>query len=164
MPSKWKYSPEGIAASVLFIILFIVILIQIFGRTALFTGPVWTEELARWIWVWMAFLAIGEAERTNSQLKMAFLAERLPAAVRRIIFTLIDLVYLGIMGHLALIGWRTVKRTAINEAVTLPVPDAALYASALIAAVLICYRILRRIFWRLGPGGRDEDLTQEPTL
>ncbi len=164
MPSKWTYSPEGIAASVLFIILFAVILIQIFGRTALFTGPVWTEELARWIWVWMAFLAIGEAERTNSQLKMGFVAERLSGGGRRVLFTVIDLVYLGLMGHLAVIGWRTVKRTAINEAVTLPVPDAVLYASAFVAAILICYRILRRILWRLGPDGGDDDLTQDPTL
>jgi TRAP-type transport system small permease protein len=164
MSAARKYSPEGIAASVLFILLFITVLIQIFGRTPLFTGPVWTEELARWLWVWMGFLAIGEAERTDSQLKMGFVADALPKAARRWLFIVIDLVYFGIMAHLVLIGWRTILRTAHNEAVTLPVPDAVLYASAFVAALLILYRIARRLMARFAPGADIHDSKAESAL
>ena len=45
-----RYSFEGVVASALFIVLFAVLMIQIFGRTPLFRGPVWTEEAARLIW------------------------------------------------------------------------------------------------------------------
>lgn len=140
-----RYSLEGIVASLLFIILFGVLLIQIFGRTPLFVGPVWTEELARWIWVWMAFIAIGEVERQDAQLRMGFIAEALPAGAKRILYTLIDVVYLGIMVHLCVIGYRSIIRTWSNESVTLPVSDAALYASAFVASVLIVLRIVRRL-------------------
>lgn len=143
-----RYSLEGIVASLLFIILFGVLLIQIFGRTPLFVGPVWTEELARWIWVWMAFIAIGEVERQDSQLRMGFIAEALPAGAKRILYTLIDVVYLGIMVHLCVIGYRSIIRTWSNESVTLPVSDAALYASAFVASVLIVLRIVRRLAMR----------------
>lgn len=143
-----RYSLEGIIASLLFIILFGVLLIQIFGRTPLFVGPVWTEELARWIWVWMAFIAIGEVERQDAQLRMGFIAEALPAGAKRILYTLIDVVYLGIMVHLCVIGYRSIIRTWSNESVTLPVSDAALYASAFVASVLIVLRIVRRLAMR----------------
>lgn len=153
MPAPRKYSVEGSIASIIFIVLFIVVLIQIFGRTPLFRGPVWTEELARWLWVWMAFIGIAEVERIDGQLRMGFVADALKARARRVLFTVIDVVYLGIMGHLCWIGWKTVMRTWNNESVTLPTSDAVLYASAFVASILILHRIIRRILSRFGPDG-----------
>lgn len=147
-----RYSLEGCVASILFIILFGVLLIQIFGRTPLFTGPVWTEEAARWLWVWMAFIGIAEVERQNGQLRMGFIADALPLSGRRLLFILIDVVYLAIVAHLVWISYKTVLRTWNNEAVTLPMSDAVLYASGLVASVLILHRIARRLVM-LGRGG-----------
>ena len=154
-----RYSIEGIIASVFFIALIGVVLIQVFGRTPLFRGPVWTEEAARWLWVWMAFIGIAEVERQDSQLKMAFLAEMLPEGARRILHTLIDLVFLGIVGHLCWIGYNTVLRTWNNITVTLPTTDALLYASALAGFILILHRIIRRLI-----GRRDVSVSRESTL
>lgn len=145
MQDEQKYSVEGVIATILFLILIAIVMVQILGRTPILRGPVWTEEAARWIWVWMAFIAIGEVERQNKHLRMAFLAEKLPAILRRIVFTGIDLVYLGIMGHLCWIGYQQVERTWTHSSVTLPVPQAALYASAFIASFFILHRIIRRI-------------------
>jgi TRAP-type C4-dicarboxylate transport system permease small subunit len=145
MDPRPRYSVEGIVAAILFLVLIGIVMIQILGRTPILRGPVWTEEAARWVWVWMAFIAIGEVERQNQHLRMAFLAEKLPDTLRKIVFTGIDLVYLGIMGHLCWIGWLTVERTWSHSSVTLPVPNATLYASAFLASFFILYRIIRRI-------------------
>lgn len=153
MKPQGSYSPEGIVASVLFIVLIVVLMIQIFGRTALFTGPVWTEEAARWLWVWMAMIGIAEVERTDSQLRMGFLVEHLRRRVRLAVLTVIDLVYLGIVIHLIWIGWKTIQRTWSNESVTLPASDAVLYASGFLAMILIAHRIVRRI---IGVGHRHD--------
>jgi TRAP-type C4-dicarboxylate transport system permease small subunit len=153
------YSVEGIVASAFFVALIGVVLIQVFGRTPLFRGPVWTEEAARWLWVWMAFIGIAEVERQDGQLKMAFLADLLPDGARRALFTVIDLAYLGIMGHLAWIGCKTILRTWDNVTVTLPTTDALLYASGFVAALLIIHRIIRRLL-----GRRDVTVPQEPSL
>ncbi|MFP7570446.1 TRAP transporter small permease [Marivita sp. S2033] len=159
MKKPQKYSVEGIVASVFFIVLIGVVLVQVFGRTPLFRGPVWSEEAARWLWVWMAFIGIAEVERQDSQLKMAFLADLLPVGARRVLYTIIDLVYLGIMGHLAWIGYKTVLRTSGNVTVTLPTTDALLYASGFVAALLIIHRIIRRLM-----GRRDVSVSREPSL
>lgn len=133
----------------LFLGLITVVLLQVFGRSGLFSAPVWTEELARWIWVWMAFIATGEAERRNVQLRMGVFVEFLLGRSRFVLFTLIDLLYLAITCHLLWIGYKTVMRTWNNEAVTLPFSDAVLYASYPVAAVFIIWRVAVRIRWQL---------------
>ena len=141
-----KYSFEGCVASVLFLCLIAVVLLQVFGRFGLFVAPVWTEELARWIWVWMAFIAIGEAERKNAQLRMGILVEAVLGKRRFYLFSAIDIIYFAVTVHLLWIGYQTVVRTWNNEAVTLPVSDAVLYASYPIAALFILWRVGRRIW------------------
>jgi len=147
-----RYSFEGVVASALFIVLFAVLMIQIFGRTPLFRGPVWTEEAARWIWVWMALIAIAAVERNDAQLRMGFLADALPARVRHWLAIAVDLLWGGILCHLVLISWKTIQRTWNNEAVTLPVSDAVLYAAGLVAVVLVLHRVARRILAQLRRG------------
>lgn len=153
-----KYAFEASLAAVLFIALFLVILVQIFGRTPLFTGPVWTEELARWIWVWMALIGIGAVERQQAHLRMGFLTAWLPHRVQLVLAMLTDVVYLGIAGHLVWIGWKSILRTWNNESVTLPTTDAVLYASAFVALILIVHRILRRLIARDYPIGDTSEV------
>lgn len=142
-----KYAPEAVAASIIFIALFFIILWQVFGRTPLMTGPVWTEELARWLWVWMALIGIGAVERNDSHLRMSFLTGLLPQAVQRGLQILTDLIYIGLASHLIWIAWKSVKRTWSYEAVSLPTTDAVLYASACVAMILIVLRVAQRLFF-----------------
>lgn len=153
MKPRSIYSPEGIAATLIFCGLITVLLIQVLGRTPLFNGPVWTEELARWLWVWMAFIGIGEVERTNGQLRMDLFGSMLGKLGRKILFTLIDLVYLGVVLNLVWIGYFTVLRTWRNESVTLPLPDGAMYLAALIGLVLVVWRVAARL---IGVFGQSE--------
>ena len=141
-------TPEGLVASALFVALIGVILLQVVGRTDLMRGPVWTEELARWIWVWMAIIGLGAVERNNAHLRMGILADALPNLWRKLLYSLIDLVWLGLTLHLTLIGYRSVMRTWNNTAVSLPLTDAVLYASYPVAAVFITWRISQRLFRR----------------
>lgn len=140
-----KYAPEAVAASVIFIVLFFIILWQVFGRTPLMTGPVWTEELARWLWVWMALIGIGAVERNDSHLRMSFLTGLLPRVVQRGLQIMTDLIYIGLASHLIWIAWKSVKRTWNYEAVSLPATDAVLYASAFVAMNLIVLRVTQRL-------------------
>lgn len=153
MRSSRKYSLEGSLAAILFLMLIGVVVVQILGRTSVLRGPVWTEEAARWVWVWMAFIGIAEVERQNRHLRMGFLGARLPRRVRTLVFTCVDLAYLGVMLQLCWIGWKTVARTLSASAVTLPLPTAALYGSAFLASGLVIHRILRRLL-----SGRSGDI------
>lgn len=154
-----RTSVEGVIAVLFFAALIGVVVVQILGRTPLMTGPVWTEEAARWLWVWMAFIGIAEVERQDQHLRMGFLAAMLPDVVRRVVFTVIDIVWLGVVLHLAWIGWTTVQRTSNHAAVSLPLPNAVLYASGAVAFALVAHRIIRRI-----AAGRSAATVSGPAL
>ncbi|MTI16463.1 TRAP transporter small permease [Rhodobacteraceae bacterium RKSG542] len=141
-----RYSFEGCVASCLFIILIAVIVLQISGRLSSFNPPIWTEELARWIWVWMAFIGIAEVERTNGHLRMEFIAELLGEKVKAVLYLIFDVIYLGVMIKLCQIAWKTVNRTWWNESVTLPLTDAAMYCGFFVASFFIIFRVAMRIF------------------
>lgn len=143
---KRKYGFEALIASVLFIVLFFVMVLQVLGRTPIVAGPVWTEELARWIWVWMALIGIGTVERDNAHLRMGFLIEYLPQGVQKVWAIITDLVYIGLASHLIWIAYKSILRTWNYETVTLPTTDALLYASAFVAMILIVHRIARRLY------------------
>ncbi len=147
---KRKYGFEAAISSILFIILFGVIVYQILGRTTVVTGAVWTEEAARWIWVWMALIGIGTVERDRAHLRMGFVMELMPARVQRFVGIATDILYLGIACHLVWIGWKTVLRTWDNASVTLVFTDGVLYASCFVAMVIVVYRVLQRLILTIG--------------
>lgn len=155
---KHRYGIEGAAATILFVVLIVVVTMQITGRLGLFPGAVWTEELSRWLWVWMALVAIAEVERQDGQLKAGFLVQMLPERGQRAILTLVDLLWLAAVVQLGWMGVKGVLRTWGNTSVTLPVTDAVLYASFPVAAVFIAWRIVRRI---LGFGVRQKETVSE---
>ncbi|WP_265519131.1 TRAP transporter small permease [Nitratireductor luteus] len=148
--AKTRYSFEGSAAAIIFIVLLGVMLLQVVGRTGYFNPPIWTEELSRWLWVWMAFIGIAEVERTDTHLRMDIIPEMMARTARIATFTIIDLLYLGITCHLIWIGYRGVLRSWNNAAVSLPVSDALLYASFPIAGIFIVYRVANRVIRRIG--------------
>jgi TRAP-type C4-dicarboxylate transport system permease small subunit len=142
-------SVEGIVSTILFALLILVILLQVAGRTPLAPSVVWTEEAARWVWVWMALVGLAEVERTDGQLRMTFLIDLLPARTRTALWIVFDLVWLAAAAQLALVAWSTVGRTMRNQAVTLPTTDAVLYAAFLVGIVLAGLRVALRLRARL---------------
>lgn len=146
---RTRYSFEGSVAAILFVVLLGVMLLQVVGRTGYFNPPIWTEELSRWLWVWMAFIGIAEVERTDTHLRMDLIPEMMAQKVRTATFTIIDLIYLAITCQLIWIGYRGVVRSWNNAAVSLPVTDALLYASFPIAGIFIVYRVANRMIRRV---------------
>lgn len=146
--SRPKYSLEGIIATVVFAVMIAAVMLQVIGRAGLSDPPIWTEELSRWLWVWMAFLAIGEVERSDTHLKVELIASYLPERIHTVLLQIIDTAYLLVLIDLLWIGIEGVERASDSHAVTLPTTDAVLYASFPVAALFIIYRVVRRMVSR----------------
>lgn len=143
-----RYAFEGIVATILFIALVVCMLLQITARAGLMQPPIWTEELSRWLWVWMAFFGMAEVERRNEHLVVDFFVTKLPEFMRRLVVLGLDLVYLVVIGSLIWIGVKGVLRQIPSQAVTMPTTDAVLYASFPVAALFIGARIVIRMAGR----------------
>ena len=139
------YSPEGTVSAIFLIALTLLIFLQIASRLGLFPGLVWTEELVRWLWVWMALMGVSEAERTNQHIRMEMIPELWSRAVRKIVYRLIDAATGVLALYMAFLGVKGVIRTWHDESVTLFLSDAVLYAALPLGAVLWAWRLFLRV-------------------
>jgi len=146
-----RYSPEGVLSTLLLIVLSLVIFLQIAGRLGVFPGQVWTEELIRWLWVWMACLGFCEAERYQQHLRMDMIPTLWSAALRRVVYRLIDAMTGVLALYMAWLGCKGVLRTWNDESVTLGVSDAVLYAALPVGALLWAMRLFLRLAGKRQP-------------
>ncbi|MFV0447583.1 MAG: TRAP transporter small permease [Vibrio sp.] len=147
---KWsKYSPEGIVSTLFLTGLLLVILLQVFGRLFMETPPIWTEELSRWFFVWMCFIGLGEVTRTNNQLKVDFLVERMPRTYN-FLFNMGDLIiYFIITATILWYGLSSTAREMHSSTVTLPVPRGILFMSYPIGATIVLLRLIQKMKERI---------------
>lgn len=111
-------------------------------RSALF----WTEELARYMMIWCAYLAMSMVVRDEENVNVAFAVNLLPAKARRVIKVLVHLV-VGIF--LAIMFWGSVKHMRILRLQTSPALRVSMvwpYLSVTIGSALMFIETVRLMF------------------
>ncbi|SNY90253.1 TRAP-type C4-dicarboxylate transport system, small permease component [Cohaesibacter sp. ES.047] len=140
-----NHSIEGSISAILMMLLLVTVAVQVIGRSAGGFGPVWTEELSRWLWIWMSFVGLAEVERQRGNLRMDAFQALFPASVSRGINLLIDIAFCLVLVHLIQIGISMVVRTANYSSVALPIPTAWLYAAFPVGGALTFVRVVMRV-------------------
>jgi TRAP-type C4-dicarboxylate transport system permease small subunit len=93
--------------------------LQIFARYVLNHSLYWSEELARYLFIYLVFLGAAVALRRDGHIRVGFLVERLPAGPQRAAAILVDLVVLVFAGTVL---WQSARLAAM----VWTVPTAAL--------------------------------------
>lgn len=92
-----------IVTGCLFVGFFLVVLLQVILRYAFSTSFFWTEEAARFLFVWASFLGGAETVRRNQHIVIDILAEIFPASIRKVTeltHILFSIVFLAIIFYL----------------------------------------------------------------
>lgn len=100
--SKLRYALKNLDEIFLSITLggiFLVLVLQVFFRYCMNSPLIWSEELARYLFVWMTMIGLGYNVRHNNNISMTLLYVKFPPLVRLIISCLSNLV--GICAY----GW-----------------------------------------------------------
>lgn len=133
------------AAAVLFVLLFGLVLAQIVFRYGLEAPLVWSEEAARYLYVWVALLGWVVAFRRGTHIAIGMLADRLPAVGRRALAALALLFSAvfaaGLVWHGLAIAWRNLD----VPMVTMPMGFWLVYAAVPIAGLLLLRLVWRRL-------------------
>lgn len=139
---------------VLFITVFIVVLCQIFWRYVLNNPLVWSEELSRFIYIWISLIGWAQATRSNSHIRIDFIYNRLPAPLRVFLGYLYKVMIIGFLGLLAYLGWDIAMRQMGRPSVSIPEITAGMVYLVLPISGVIC--ILYVILDMLVPNRREE--------
>lgn len=129
--------------------------LMVFGNVVLRygfnTGITVSEELSRWLFVWMTFLGAIVGLHRRAHLGTDALLLALPPAGQKLCFVVAHALMLGICVLMAQGAWA---QTVINLGTTsaaMQVSQAWLYASGVVFAVLAALILLHDL-WRLATG------------
>lgn len=140
------------AAIVIFSGILLCVLAQVVFRYALNSPLTWSEELARYLFIWCAFLGWIIASRRRSHLAMTFVVERMPRPAQTAIAVVIELATLLFAWLLGSRGLALVRNNWDVENVAVPFNLGVVYLIEPIAAVAIAvYALIALVAVLRGP-------------
>ncbi|PID57179.1 hypothetical protein CSB45_08090 [candidate division KSB3 bacterium] len=151
----------NVVAVVLFIVVFVTVLLQIFSRYVLNNPLIWTEELCRYTFIWIAMLGWVMGTRQNSHLGVNVVLHALPQRVHilaQLFIKFLTLVFMVVLGYYgAVIAGKTMGK----QTYTLFFTYGLVYAIVPVTAILIgLYTIADALELVKRWKGRQQEVTQ----
>ncbi len=133
---------EAVVLIMLVVAMTVVVFLQIFYRYVLAQPLYWSEELARYLFVWLSILgaALGLQKSGHFGLDLLFL--RLPEKVRRYAKILISILMGTVIAVILLQGVALVQKTALQDSPAMEIPMSWAYACLPVGAALMAVHLL----------------------
>ena len=93
---------EKYTACIMLVVIVLVGSVQIFFRFVLRSSLIWSEELMRYMFVWLSFLTASIAVREHKHISVDFVTSFTPARVNRV-FYILSRIAIVLNAHLDLI-------------------------------------------------------------
>ncbi len=118
---------------------------QAAGRYALHFSIVWSEELSRYLMVWISMLGGAVATRRRMHFGFDALVAALPQALRRAATQLATVLALVTFGTIAWYGFRLARFNMMQRSPALEWPMGLPYAAIPVGAALIVLFLVERL-------------------
>jgi C4-dicarboxylate transporter DctM subunit len=73
-------------------------------------AAVWTEELARYIFIWISYLALAVAIKKRSSIRIDIIFDRLPPRLQNASWVVVDIFFLILTLTICWYGWTQIER------------------------------------------------------
>ncbi|WP_295153975.1 TRAP transporter small permease [uncultured Brachyspira sp.] len=135
-----------ISSIIMMFILFAVILFQVFFRYCLNMPLKWTEEFARYLFVWVSMIGWTYGTRYDSHIKVNIFYDMFPKKIKFFVFIFIQLLSLTFSLFLGYLSILLMKQGALFKASALPINFAAVYAIMPIVSLILAVYALVKLF------------------
>lgn len=156
-----KHYPEDIIGFVVFWGLAGVVFLQFFTRYVLNDSSAWTEEIARYLLIWVTFIGAATAMRRGTHIGVEAILHFIPARIATALRFAIDVITVGFV---ALLCWFAITITERMQIQTMTVTDwpmSIVYGGVAFGCFLMLYRAVLAMFgnarrrWQPDPNKAD---------
>ncbi len=126
--------------------LLVVLTWQIGTRWLLNDPSLWSEELARVLFMYMSLIGCAIAIKRGTHVNITFFSDKLPEKVRLGLVLSLELAVLVSIFAIIFLGYQHVQRTAFFELITLGVSSSWMNYSLPIGGVFMVFRQLEKMF------------------
>ena len=140
----------------------IMIFLQVVYRYVLGESLSFSEELARYMFIWSVAMGSALALRTRSHIGVELLVERLPKSLGNYAKVLACVISLIFYGMLIWYGFEMVSETMDQESAALELPMGYVYLSVPLSAIVLFICEIKNVLDDLfGTQGADESVKGE---
>lgn len=154
--ARWE---RGAAVTLLAVTVAIVVL-QVFFRYVLNSSLSWSEEAARYLFIWAALLGFSSSVQARRLFSFEMIALRLPPAGRRACSALFALAAVVFLWVLIVDGSALVAQTMTQTSPAIGVPMALAYAALPFGGVLIAFHFLAALGTGAPSGAHHNDAAE----
>lgn len=137
---------EDVISFVVFWVLAAVVFLQFFTRYVLNDSMAWTEEIARYLLIWVTFIGAAIAVRRGTHIGVEAILHFLPSAVAAALRFMIDLITVGFIGLLCWFSVEITDRMQIQTMTVTEWPMSIVYGGVAFGCFLMLYRAVRMLF------------------
>lgn len=155
----WDHLEEYLLVSSLAITVFLVFM-QVVMRYVFHNSLSWSEELARYLFLWQIWLGASYAAKKRAHLRIEAFLDLVPSGMRRGVEFLALLLWFGFSLFLAWKGSELAmilfKRGQVSPAMRMPMGYA--YASVPVGAALMAVRLVEQIYAFIKSGFENREV------
>jgi TRAP-type transport system small permease protein len=126
----------------LFFIMVIVVFLQVLFRFVLDQPLAWTEELSRYLLVWITFLGAGYAVSVKAHPSIELLFEKANQAVRKVLLALSTVLVVFFFYQIIVNSFVFIERSMMQTSPALQLPMGMVYMVIPIASILFIINLL----------------------
>ena len=125
---------------------------QFFTRYALNNSASWTEEISRYLLICTVFVGAACSVRKNTHIHVDIFYRFLPAAVTRVMSTLVDLVRVLFFGYMVYLTYELMGKIGRQQMSIVDLPIGLIYIVVLFGFARMCFRAITTALkhWRQG--------------
>jgi TRAP-type transport system small permease protein len=124
---QWTLKISRGIVCVLFIAMVLIVFFNVIGRYYLNTSLDWSEEVARFMLVWLVFLGSVLAYEKDEHLGLDILVKKLPPRAAALVGILADLLIMFAIGLLIFGGYRMAVDSWDWWSIAVPIPLGVIY-------------------------------------
>lgn len=136
---------ERLLAAIL-LSMFVTLVLQVFSRYVFNYPLAWTEELARYLFIWLVFVGASQAMRYRDHIAIGLLVDNVPEIARRIAAIAMNVMVAVFLLLLVVQGWRIVQQVAPLPSTALGVSMALVYLPVPLAAAVMLVRTVAETY------------------
>jgi TRAP-type C4-dicarboxylate transport system permease small subunit len=116
--------------------------LQVVSRYILGLPLAWTEELARYCFVWAVFIGASQVMRYREHIAITLVTDMMPRRVQQAVALVMNLLMIVFLCVLVWQGWIVSSKVAPLSSIALDVSMAAVYLPLPIAAAVMIVRLV----------------------
>jgi len=149
-----KWLDENLEMSICIVLMStmtLLIFVQVIMRYVVRNSLTWSEELARYLFIWLIYFGISYGAKIRKHIKIEAFLGLWPKSIRKYIPIVGDILFLGFSVFITVTATTLVqKQLALGQtSPALRIPMAIIYAAPLVGFALTAVRQVQTLYYRI---------------